>query len=77
MIAILNFIITKLEKHTRDKKKRETYRKILSAIDQYMNEVKGMVVIRYYKYFSFNVDDLEQAAEEKILREKFDEFFDI
>lgn len=76
MIEILNFIITKLEKHTRDKNKRKTYRNILSAIDGYLNEVKGIVTIRDYNYFSFGVDDVEKATEDSYTLKKLDEHFD-
>lgn len=82
MIKILNFIITKLEKHTKDKIKKETYRNILSAIDEYLNRVKGIVNLRYYNAFTFDVDDVEEALEEaddnyifKKLDEAYEEFF--
>lgn len=76
MIKILNFIITKLEKHTKDKIKKETYRNILSAIDEYLNKVKGIVIIRYYNAFTFNVDDVEKASEEAYILKKLDDAID-
>lgn len=78
MIKILNFIITKLEKYTKDKIKKETYRNILSAIDEYLNKAKGIITIRDYKAFTFDVDDVEEADDNYILKrldDEIDKFF--
>ena len=77
MIKLLDWLITRLEKHTKDSAKRKTYRNILGSIDEYLNKVKEIVTIRYYSYFSFGVDDVEKAIEDSYTLKKLDEHFDI
>ena len=59
MIKLLNFIITKIEKNTKDTEKRNLYRDILNLIDKYNFNVYHFVTIRYYRYFTFDVDDID------------------
>lgn len=57
MIKILDFIITKIEIKTKDKDKKELYRKILNEIDSYKHK-KGTTTFRYYRYKTFKIDEV-------------------
>lgn len=56
-MKLLDFIITKIEHHTKDEIKKETLRKILNEIDKYNNIKYGITTFRYYRYKTFEIDD--------------------
>lgn len=74
MIQIINWLITKSEKRLSKKEKclfkKETkneklklYRTLLNEIDSYNSKIKNVMVLRHYRYMTFNVDNLESKGE--------------
>lgn len=62
MIRIIDFVITKIERHTKDKDESELYRQILNLIDKYKYEKYKITTFRYYRYKTFSVDDIEDRS---------------
>lgn len=71
MIKIIDFIITKAEMHLSKKEKClnnknttnekiKLYRNILDEIDKYKKTQKNLLTLRHYRYFTFEVDDIEE-----------------
>lgn len=71
MIKILDFIITKAEMHLSKKEKClnnknttnekiKLYRNILDEIDKYKKTQKNLLIFRHYRYFTFEIDDIEE-----------------
>ena len=71
MIKIIDFIITKAEIHLSKKEKClnnknttnekiKLYRNILDEIDKYKKTQKKLLTFRHYRYFTFEVDDIDE-----------------
>ena len=57
-MKLLNFIITKIEHHTKDEIKKETLRNILNEIDKYNYIKYGITTFRYYRCKTFKIDEI-------------------
>jgi hypothetical protein len=63
-MKILDFIITKIERHTKDEIKKETLRNILNEIDKYKKNKYGLITLRYYKYKVIEIDELKGGSDD-------------